>query len=982
MIVTRISRWLLLAAALFWLLTAGTARAQDTGAWQSARGPVAFVTHMAGDPAAPDFLFAFVSSSTLRNPDQTQTTQGQPSVSWAPYFSVDGGENWKPASNDLAGLEPTALAILRGRANSVIWVGTRSNGLWRSDNGGRTWRPALIPDLVDQKIIGIAQDARGRLHIVTTENTRYPATHLYTSDDGGYNWRHRPMQRFEDAPEARATDIVTDPFDSNQLYVVMPEGILTSSNAGFSWRRVKLPLADDETASEAVLATDPTQRGRLFLVQRVQLADGSHQIRSYLSLNSGASWQRQSISLSPYAGFNPDADTIPVRLLVDPLQRQRLLMPASTGLWLSNDGGVTWRLSGTEIAGASVRDVVFHPRDKGRWVVAGAGGVWRTRSAGGQWEASSQGLPAASHLAQVVALSGDSGVLLALNGGFLPEDDIVQPLWRSNDGGVTWMPARRGIEGVPLRSLIAYPHEPGVAFALTNKGIARTDNNGASWLHRPVNDYPLAMAADPNGPAIYLATAKGLQKSTNKGDAWTPVFDKSGVIAVTVDAAGGVFLVGYGEGGDLILWHSGDGSQTWQQMSTLPVQGAVTLHAHPRQAALLALTAPWEGLFVSTDGGRTWTRRNEGMPVATRWRGGSPEIPAAPDILALFMDPETGLWWASRDGGGIYRSLNNGALWEDATGDMGDTLIFSFARAGEDIVAGTSNQGLLWHRQEAALATPPDDVDVRIEIFWPHDFAPVTTAAQANLGLRLYRDHSLEPPPCAWSPNVEVLAARDADPLRRLDLADHRNVEGHPFPFWTLNDIDVTAANDPQHKLIFMARIAPGLARSNSSVWVHAADARTFLPEPPQPQGVAPAGVTEMDGRIFIVWPHDEKGQYVAPTDANLVNITAALFQRDTLQALSDADLPERVWLVGALDNQIGRRLAVGKPRQIKENGLNYTVYDFNDIDVSLARDPAHHWSFWLEIPGQDLETNVWVHGIDARTNAPLMVEPIVGCQP
>jgi hypothetical protein len=112
------------------------------------------------------------------------------------------------------------------------------------------------------------------------------------------------------------------------------------------------------------------------------------------------------------------------------------------------------------------------------------------------------------------------------------------------------------------------------------------------------------------------------------------------------------------------------------------------------------------------------------------------------------------------------------------------------------------------------------------------------------------------------------------------------------------------------------------------------------------------------------------------------VNITAALFQRDTLQALSDADLPERVWLVGALDNQIGRRLAVGKPRQIKENGLSYTVYDFNDIDVSLARDPAHHWSFWLEIPGQDLETNVWVHGIDARTNAPLMVEPIVGCQP
>jgi len=980
--ISRTARWLLLVVALFLLLTTATARAQDIGAWQSTNGPVAFVTHLAADPTTPDFLFAFISNSAQRNADQTQTTQGQPLPTWAPYFSVDGGANWQPASNDLAGLQPTVLKILPGRSNSVIWVGTENNGLWRSDNGGRTWRPALIPELAEQRVIGIAQDARGRLHLVSQENSRYPATHLFTSEDGGYNWRHRQLQAYEDRPDLRVTDILADPFDGNRLYLATPGGVMTSDNAGFSWRRITLPLPEDATASDTVIAADPTQRGRLYLVQRVQLADGSHQLHSYLSLDSAVTWRSQATSFATFAGFNPDAEPVPVRLAVDPLKRQRLLLATDSGLWLSEDGGVTWRLAGTALSGVSVRDVVFHPRGRGNWVVAGAGGIWRTSSAGGSWEGLTNGLPAASNIAQLMAFPGKENILLALNGGFLPEDNMTHPLWRSEDGGVSWMPARRGIEGVGLRSLIAYPHESGVAFALTNKGIARTDNYGDSWLHRSVDAYPLAMAVDPGSPIIYLATAKGLQKSTDKGDSWRSVFDKSGVIAVTVDASGRIFLVGYGEGGDLLLWQSADGGGAWQQVGALPVQGAVRLYAHPTQANLLALVAPWEGVLVTTDGGRSWNRRTEGIPIATRWRGGSPEIPDAPNILAFFIDPKTGLWWASRDGGGIYRSLNNGGLWEDATADLGDTLLLTVIRSGEDLLAGTSNQGVLRHTRDASPPVPPEAVDVRIEIFWPHDFAPVTTADQANLGLRLYRDHSLEPPPCAWSPNVEVMSGVDAEPLRRLDLADHRNVEGHPFPFWTLNDIDVTAANDPDHKLVFMARVAPGLAESSSSVWVHAADARTFLPEPPQPQGVAAPGVADVDGRIFIVWPHDEKGRYSAPGDANLVNITAAFFQRDTLLVLPEDDLPERVWLIGALDNQIGRRLAVGKPRQIKENGFAYTVYDFNDIDVSLARDPAHHWTFWLEAPGLDMNTNVWVHGSDARTNAPLMVEPIVGCQP
>ncbi len=980
--IPRSTRQLLLILLPIFLL-ARIASAQDSGAWQAAQGPVAFVTHIASDPASPDFLFAFISNSVLRNPDQTQTIQGQPSTSWAPYFSVDGGDHWQPASNDLAGLTPTVLAIFPDGGGSTIWVGTEKNGLWRSDNGGRTWRPASIPDLTAQRVVGFAQDARKRLHLLTLDNSRYPMAHLYTSEDGGYNWLHRQLQGDKESSEMTVTGIVADPFDGNRLYIATHGGLLITENNGFSWRRVTLPLPEGaDPAGSVVLTPDATQRGRLYLVRRTTAADGSHLLMSFLSLNSGVTWRRQPAIFTPLAGSNPAAEPVPLSLAVDPLQRQRLLLATDSGLWLSSDGGVAWRSAGTALSGVSVRKVLFHPRKKGRWVAAGAGGVWRTSSAGGAWEPIIRGLPAASSIHQLLAFPDSRETLLALNDGFLPESDMMQPLWRSEDGGESWMPARRGLEGVHIRRLVSYPYDRTTAFALTDKGVARTDNHGLSWLHRPLDLYPLDLAADPAGPELYLATARGLALSTDKGDSWTPVFDKSGVIAVTVDAASTVFAVAYGENGGLMLWQSQNAGADWRRAGALPVQGPVTLMAHPRQQDFLALTAPWAGIYVSVDGGKSWERRDKGIPVPARWRGGSPEIPAAPNILALFMDPESGLWWASRDGGGVYRSLNNGSQWRDATADIGDTLIFSFARGAKGVMAGTSNLGVLWRRQQPQPSQPPADVDVHIEIFWPHDFAAVATAKQANLGLRVYADHSLEPPPCAWTPNVMISAAQNAEPLRRLDLADHRNVDGHPFPFWTLNDLDVTWANEPGHQLIYMARVAPGLAQSHASVWIHAADARTFLPSPPRPAGVARSGVTEMDGRILLVWPHDEAGRYAPPESANFVNISAVLFQRNTLLALSPQDLPPRVWLIGALDNQIGRRLAVGRPRTASENGISYTVYDFNDIDVSLARDSGHHWSFWLEAPDVDLASNVWVHGSDARTAAPLMVEPIVGCQP
>jgi hypothetical protein len=73
------------------------------------------------------------------------------------------------------------------------------------------------------------------------------------------------------------------------------------------------------------------------------------------------------------------------------------------------------------------------------------------------------------------------------------------------------------------------------------------------------------------------------------------------------------------------------------------------------------------------------------------------------------------------------------------------------------------------------------------------------------------------------------------------------------------------------------------------------------------------------------------------------------------------------VWLVRALNNDVGVRVARGQPRR---DGAG-VHWDFNDVDVSAARDPQSKLHFWVEVDGIRTYSNFWTHGVDARTYLP-----------
>ncbi len=275
--------------------------------------------------------------------------------------------------------------------------------------------------------------------------------------------------------------------------------------------------------------------------------------------------------------------------------------------------------------------------------------------------------------------------------------------------------------------------------------------------------------------------------------------------------------------------------------------------------------------------------------------------------------------------------------------------------------------------------TPLAEVLAKIEILWPHDSKPVTEATRANITAYLFRDDALNPVNCDYAPTVQLWQATNTQRARLVGFGQKRMLtrEGRTFPVWDFNDVDVSLARNPNNKLYFFVRVDGVPTRHN--IWAHASDARTFYPFPDTPQSVAPDPFAAATAKIQILWPHDNR----PVAEADQANLTALLLDADTSTALrADAAWQPLVRLHSALNNNVNERAEqsmVGNPRAAAPDA--YRVWDFNDIDVSAARDPQNKLYFWLEVAGVTTFTNIWSHGVDARTIFPLADLPASSCQ-
>ena len=200
----------------------------------------------------------------------------------------------------------------------------------------------------------------------------------------------------------------------------------------------------------------------------------------------------------------------------------------------------------------------------------------------------------------------------------------------------------------------------------------------------------VAVAADPSNPLVFYfgATGGGVWKSVDAGAHWENVSDaffttaSVGAIAVAPSDPN-VIYVGTGEStfqsneshGDG-MYKSTDGGRTWSHVGLRDTRHIAKIRVHPEDANLVyvaALGHVWgpneeRGVFRSRDGGESWEKVLYNTPEA-----GGIDIsmdPNNPKRLFTSLYQLRGYPWTHQSGGphsGLFRSEDGGDSWTEIT---------------------------------------------------------------------------------------------------------------------------------------------------------------------------------------------------------------------------------------------------------------------------------------------------------------------------
>jgi photosystem II stability/assembly factor-like uncharacterized protein len=140
-----------------------------------------------------------------------------------------------------------AIAAVHEGNRLTVYLGSASGGVWKSENGGTTYKPVFDKEPV-QSIGAVAIDPTNPKIIwvgsgeAWTRNSVSIGDGIYKSVDGGDNWTNMGLRESE-----RIAKILIDPSDPNTVYACVPgklwsdsedRGVYKTTNGGQSWTKV------------------------------------------------------------------------------------------------------------------------------------------------------------------------------------------------------------------------------------------------------------------------------------------------------------------------------------------------------------------------------------------------------------------------------------------------------------------------------------------------------------------------------------------------------------------------------------------------------------------------------------------------------------------------------------------------------------------------------------------------------------------------
>ncbi len=205
-------------------------------------------------------------------------------------------------------------AIMSGRISTIdassknpmlVYAGAASGGLWKSTNGGTTFKPVFDDHVQSIGAIAIDPNHNDTVWVGTgepwTRNSVGVGAGVFKSIDGGSSWKFMGLKMTDNI-----SDIVINPQNPDEVYVAAlgniwkpnkERGVFRTIDGGKTWKKV---LFVDENTGCSDLAIDPSNPKILFAGmwdfrrKPYTFRSGGPGSGLYMSTDGGESWKKIS----------------------------------------------------------------------------------------------------------------------------------------------------------------------------------------------------------------------------------------------------------------------------------------------------------------------------------------------------------------------------------------------------------------------------------------------------------------------------------------------------------------------------------------------------------------------------------------------------------------------------------------------------------------------------------------------------------------
>jgi photosystem II stability/assembly factor-like uncharacterized protein len=642
------------------------------------------------------------------------------------WRTTDCGRIWTPIFDDQPTGSIGAIALAPSNPD-IIYVGSgeglqrpdlsTGDGIYKSTDAGATWTHLGLGDA--QQIPQIVVDPRNpdRLYVAVLGHPYGPNEErgLFRSDDGGRSFR-RVLFKDENTG---AVDVVLDPANPDIVYAVLWEarqgpwengefsgpgsGLFKSLDGGQTWRQLTdgLPTFADGLGRIGITVA-PSDPRRLYATVAVRGAGFV-----YRSDDAGEHWRR--ISEDPRPAGRP-SDFAEVK--VDPTNPD-VVYGGSIVTWKSTDGGATWTGFRGAPGGDDYHRIWINPRDPKTMLLASDQGAIVTVNGGESWS-SWYNQPTA----QLYHVSTDNAWPYRVCGG-QQESGSACVKSRGDHGAITfrdWLPV-----GVEEYGYVAPdPRNPDIVYggkvSRFDRRTGQTQQVGPKPIRTP--DYRVLRTApvlfSPLDSTLLFFASNVVWTTRNGGTSWTQISPDltrtdsvvppnvgkyAGTPSAMARHPGVVYTVAPSYRARNIIWAGSDdglihvtrnGGKTWTNVTPPELRpwAKVSLIDAGRFDSLTAYAAVntfrlddlRPHIYRTRDGGRTWAHITSGIPDGAI-------------VNAVREDPvRPGLLFAGTERA-VYVSFDAGDHWQSLRQNMPATSIRDLVVKDDDLVVGTHGRG-------------------------------------------------------------------------------------------------------------------------------------------------------------------------------------------------------------------------------------------------------------------------------------------------